>query len=169
MKVLVTYYSRTGNTKKVAEALAAALRAQAEGAQVDVEEIIDTKNRKGVLGYLRSGMGSMFKLSTRLEPVKADASAYDVVAVGGPVWAFNLSCPVRTFLRDSGNIIARPAFFCTLAVIGAGRVFREMEDLCGTIPVSTLALTARGLGDEEGFRSKVKEFAEDITSAAEED
>ena len=45
MKVLVVYYSRTGNTKFVAEAIAQSLEA-------DIEEIKDGKNRMGVFGFL---------------------------------------------------------------------------------------------------------------------
>ena len=48
MKPLVVFYSRTGTTKKVGEALADLL-------QCDSEELIDTKKRKGPLGFLRSG------------------------------------------------------------------------------------------------------------------
>jgi flavodoxin len=43
-KVLVVYYSRTGATRTLAEALAKAL-------QADIEPIIDRKNRSGIFGY----------------------------------------------------------------------------------------------------------------------
>ena len=54
MKVLVVYYSRTGNTKFVAEAIAQSLEA-------DIEEIKDKKNRMGVFGFLRCGYEAIFK------------------------------------------------------------------------------------------------------------
>jgi flavodoxin len=43
MKTLVVYYSRTGTTRKVAEAIAGILRC-------DIEEVVDTKKRSGILG-----------------------------------------------------------------------------------------------------------------------
>ena len=54
MKVLVVYYSRTGNTRFVAEAIAQSLEA-------DIEEIKDGKNRMGVFGFLRRGYEAIFK------------------------------------------------------------------------------------------------------------
>ena len=48
MKTIVVYYSRTGNTRKVAEELADTLKC-------DIEQIIDTQKRSDVLGFLRSG------------------------------------------------------------------------------------------------------------------
>lgn len=48
MSRLVVFYSRTGNTKKVAEALARELKC-------DTDEILETKSRKGILGYIFAG------------------------------------------------------------------------------------------------------------------
>ena len=53
MKVLVAFYSRTGSTKLVAEAIAQALNA-------DVEEIKDKKDRNGIFGFLKSGYEAVF-------------------------------------------------------------------------------------------------------------
>ncbi len=47
MNALVVHYSRTGTTKKVAEKLAFLLKCVSE-------EIHDTTNRKGKLGWLRA-------------------------------------------------------------------------------------------------------------------
>ena len=47
-KTLVAYYSRTGTTKKVGEAIAKALKA-------DIDEIIDLKKRSGAIGWVVSG------------------------------------------------------------------------------------------------------------------
>jgi flavodoxin len=41
-KILVVYYSRTGMTKKLANSIANLLFA-------DIEEIVDTKNRSGLM------------------------------------------------------------------------------------------------------------------------
>ncbi len=45
MKSLVVYYTRTGNTKFVAETIAAELVS-------DMEEVVDLKKREGTLGYM---------------------------------------------------------------------------------------------------------------------
>ena len=64
MKALVVYYSRTGHTKKVGDELVKAL-------PCDVEEIVDTANRSGPVGWLKSGRQAGAEL-TKLKPVKKD-------------------------------------------------------------------------------------------------
>jgi hypothetical protein len=53
-KIAVVYYSRGGQTKKVAQAAAAALDA-------DIEEIIDTKKRIGLFPYFAAGFAALFR------------------------------------------------------------------------------------------------------------
>ena len=65
MKILVVYYSRTGNTRKVAEEIENTLNC-------DIEEIIDTKNRSGLLNYITSGFQASRKKLTTLENIKND-------------------------------------------------------------------------------------------------
>ena len=48
MQALVVYYSRTGHTKKIGDEIAKAIPG-------DVEEIVDTANRAGPVGWLMSG------------------------------------------------------------------------------------------------------------------
>jgi len=54
MRALVVYYSRTGHTKKVGDGIAKEL-------QCDSEELIDTVNRSGPIGWLNSGRQAMRK------------------------------------------------------------------------------------------------------------
>ena len=60
MKSLVIFYSRTGNTKKVAENIANDLNC-------DIEEIFDTKNRAGSIGWLSAGKDANTKKLTTLK------------------------------------------------------------------------------------------------------
>jgi len=58
--ILVVFYSRSGNTKKVATDIASALGA-------DLEEIVEKKNRQGNLGWLSGGRDAMKKAQTEIE------------------------------------------------------------------------------------------------------
>lgn len=71
----MVFYSRSGFTRIVAEDLARALNA-------DLEELVDTKNRAGVLGYLRSSFDGARGRLTQLKPLSQGPGAYDVVVVG---------------------------------------------------------------------------------------
>ena len=106
MKPLVVFYSRTGTTKKVGEALADLI-------QCDSEELIDTKKRTGPLGFLRSGRDAARNKLTVLGPLIHDPALYDVVALGTPVWSGLMSSPMRTYITNNKSKFNGVAFFCT--------------------------------------------------------
>ncbi|MFH0978927.1 MAG: flavodoxin [Candidatus Woesearchaeota archaeon] len=128
-KSLVVYYSRTGTTKKVAKDLARLLKA-------DQEQIVDTVDHTGFLGYLRASYESAMKKSTIIR-FRKDPSKYDLVVVGTPIWSFTVSSPVRTYLKH--NKFNRIAFFCTMGGSGDKRAFTEMESVSKK-PIAVLGL-----------------------------
>jgi flavodoxin len=132
-RILVVYFSRTGNTRKVAEAIA-----RSRGAVID--ELIDTVDRRGLFGYLRSGYEATRQRQTVLKPWNEDPSQYDLVFVGGPVWNASVCAPIRTYLCKNTERLPKVAFFATFGGRGAERAFRQMESLCERKPVTTLAL-----------------------------
>lgn len=141
MKVLVVYYSRTGHTKQVAHSLARRLNA-------DLEEI-GSDLRLGALGYLRCALESLLKLQTAIHTPQRDPAAYGLVLVGGPVWFWGLSSPVRSYLMLRRRRLPKLGFFCTMGGSGARRVFDSMTTLAGKRPLATLALTERDV-EEHG-------------------
>jgi flavodoxin len=153
MKVLVIYYSRTGHTKTVAEALATAL-------QCDKEEIIDTKKRSGPLGYVRSGRDAKQESLTVIEDIRRNVSEYDLVIIGTPVWAGRVSTPVRTFIHQYKNL-KKVAFFSTQGGGDAGEVFTEMEALCGKTPISVLSIPSREV-ERGDFDQKISQFVREL-------
>jgi flavodoxin len=157
MKALVVYYSRTGNTKKVGDDLAKALPA-------DVEEIIDTANRAGPLGFLKSaGEGSGRKLA-KIQPAKTDAASYDIVVIGTPNWDANMSSPVRTYLTENKEKFKSIAFFLTEGVRGGSdRAFAEMEGVAGKKPKATLVVPMTAL-KSGSYVDKLKKFVEEVKS-----
>jgi hypothetical protein len=110
---------------------------------------------KGIIGWLRAGRGAMRKDLTRLEPPKMDPAHYDLVIVGTPVWASNVSVPTRTYLHENKGKLRRVAFFLTGGGDKSEPVFAEMEAIYGQKPVATLALRMRDVkkgahGDKVG-------------------
>lgn len=130
-KTLVVYYSRSGMTRKVGENIANILKC-------DVEEIVDTKSRKGFWGYLVSGFESATKKLPPIQDTRKDPSQYDIVVVGTPVWAGNMASPIRTYITRNKDRFKQVAFFCTYGGMGNARAFREMEELCGKKPSGLL-------------------------------
>jgi flavodoxin len=158
MRTLVVSYSRTGNTRRLARALARALGA-------DHEEIRDRADRAGIAGYLRCGLEALLEASTEIGPPKHDPAGYDLVVVGTPVWATSVSSPVRTFLWLERQRLPAVAFFATLGGAGSERAFGQMRALAGKAPAATLAVResdlARGVPAE-----RVARFAEALRAGA---
>ncbi|MEM3364113.1 MAG: NAD(P)H-dependent oxidoreductase [Candidatus Micrarchaeia archaeon] len=129
MKALVVYYSRTGTTKKVAEAIADALKCP-------VEVLSDQKNRRGPVGYARCAKDILLRRKVDLNKLKKDVSKFDLVIIGTPVWLHQPSSITRTFLQDYGRKLKKVAFFCTYMGAGEKHVFKSMAALCGKEPVA---------------------------------
>lgn len=138
-KILVVYFSRSGNTRQVAEELARSLKA-------DLEAIVDPTPRAGFFGYMRSGRQAFFKTIVPIAAPKYDPAGYDLVVVGTPIWNASLSTPVRSYLRRHRSAIRSAAFFCTFGGMAMDRVFRQMSDESGRSPVAVLGVREKDLG-----------------------
>ncbi|MBN2518672.1 MAG: NAD(P)H-dependent oxidoreductase [Candidatus Altiarchaeota archaeon] len=132
MKTLVVYYSRSGTTRTVGEAIAEKLKC-------DKEEIIDMKKRRGVIGWLKAGKEGKQGKTTKIKPLAKKVNDYDLVIVGTPVWAGNMSPATRTFLEENKKDIKKTAFFATFGG-SEGKTFQDMESICGVKPISNLGL-----------------------------
>lgn len=156
-KILIVYYSKGGTTRTVAQRLA-------RESQADLVEIEDVNERKGVMGYMRSVLEAAFHVAgnIRVKPLRDD---YDLVVIGTPIWAWNMSSPARAFVSQRRGALRRVAFFCTYGGSGATKVLHDLETLSGLQPVGTLALRTedvkRGKTD-----SNLLQFAAQIKIAA---
>ena len=105
-KVMIVYYSRTGTTRKLAEALAGRLNA-------DVVEIRCDRYKGGIFRYLRAGYDSV---KGNLPPIKmpeTDLTAYDLVLLGAPIWTSYPALPLRAFLAAKPDLPGRVGMFLT--------------------------------------------------------
>jgi flavodoxin len=121
MKTLITFYSRTGNTKKMGELIAKNL-------QCDIDEIIDHTDRSGIKGWIMGGHDAVKKLLTKISFIKNPAD-YDLVIIGTPIWAWNATPAVRTYLTDNKNKIKKVAFFTTSTSDSPDKTVTYLEEL----------------------------------------
>lgn len=156
-KILVVYYSRTGNTKRIGDEVARALGA-------DVEQIVDKKKRDGVIGFMKAGKDAMFGKLTELEPLQNDPADYDLAIVGTPVWAFGPSAPVRTYLEQQKEKFGRVAFFLTTGGSGIEKTFGLMAGICGREPLATLGLRDKVVKAGE-YADELNAFVEKVKAA----
>jgi len=92
MKILLAYYSKTGNTENLANAIKDEL--ERRGHVIDVEKI-KPKKEHGLFGWT---LIRTIKGECDIEPPKiGNVSDYDVVCVGSPNWT-RVSLPVARYL-----------------------------------------------------------------------
>lgn len=153
-KTLVVYYSLTGHTRQIAEAIAAAHDA-------DLEVIQDTFNRDTGLGRIRSAIEGLLGLRSSITPPKYDLSVYDLVVVGTPVWAARLSSPVRAYLSQQRASLERVAFFCTQGGIGGKWALQNMAKVSGQRPIARMIISERQLNTPVA-KKKIAQFMSEV-------
>lgn len=156
-RLLVAYYSRTDNTKKVAEKLAELLKC-------DIEQIIDKKNRKGIIGYIKSGRDSMLKKTTDIVESKVDFSQYDIVILATPVWASNMTPAIRTYIQKYGNGFNKVAFVFTQMGSGYEKAEVSMGKLLGKEPIASICINSKDI-KENNYEGKIGEFINNIKNS----
>jgi len=146
MKILIIFYSRTGNTKKVGQEIAKNLKA-------NIEEIIPLENYFGILGYIKASVEALFKKMPQINKIKKNPFEYDLVVIGTPTWAHTMASPIRTYL--SGNKFKKVAFFCTYGGI-YGKVFQKMEKFSKK-PINTSTLKTKEIKNNL-YKKQVENF-----------
>ncbi len=150
MKTLVVYYSRTGNTKMVAEAISKSL-------ECDIEEIVDNEKRGGIIGYLRSGYEASRGKLSEIGISKFDASQYELVVIGTPVWAGKMAVPIRTYITQNRDKFKNLAFFTTAGGKNFDGPFSDLKEACGISPLAEIGVRAKEVQDGS-FKSKIDKF-----------
>jgi len=94
-KILIVYYSLTGNTRFIADALNDSIEA-------DILEIKPIKelNADSSSRFVWGGYQSTMKKKPKLVDFDIDPLEYDLIILGTPVWAWNISPPMRSFLSN---------------------------------------------------------------------
>jgi flavodoxin len=90
-KILMLYYSRTGNTRMACEALQKALNAQ-------LVEVKDLTDRSGSWGGLTGMLNTLFNMVTGIEPEHPDLASCSTIILASPLWAGKLAPAIRTLI-----------------------------------------------------------------------
>jgi len=158
MNILITYYSRTHVTEKIALKIKEELSLKEE-LNCDLEEIIDKKNRSGPISYLISGLQAARSIPADINQIEKNPNEYDLVIIGTPVWAGTISTPILSYLNENKEKFKDVAFFCTCGG-NEGNTLTNMGKLISKEPLETLSINKKDL--EDSYESKVHQFAENI-------
>ncbi len=151
-KILVVYFTRTGNTEAIAKEIAASLDADSEKI---VEEGTDWG---GFWGFFKAGKAAWQEMTTPIAPLSHHPKEYDLIIIGTPVWAWNMTPAVRSFLSVYRDDLKKVAFFATEGGSGHEKTFRKMESLSGKKPVATAFWNETDLRKEDLRQKKLSSF-----------
>ena len=160
MDILVLYYSHTGRTRKVAEALARDLGA-------DLREIECPAYRRWY-GPLAIFLDILTGHRPHVQPLGSPGSYYDLVIVGGPVWAAQAAPPVMRALEECGRHFRRTGLFVTCRGTNRGSrpedAITEMSISLAGRPVGTRIFPAAEIASG-AFEIGVAEFSASLRAA----
>ncbi len=129
-KMLVLYYSKTSNTKTVAQEIATRLHADIE--EITLVEPYDTAFQATID---RCKADREKGISPEINPLKSKVADYDVVFIGYPIWFGTYAPPIATLLDKidlSGKTVVP---FCTF---GSGGLESSAKDLAAKQPKATI-------------------------------
>ncbi len=155
MNMLIAFYSRTDNTKKIAELISNSLNCE-------YEEIIDVKKRTGfIIGFFRCGYAATREKLTTIKEGQKNPELYDLVILGTPIWNKRMTPAIRTYISDNKGKFKKVAFFCTEGEKGGSETFESMANLCDNEPLSTLEITKKEI--KKGYHiDKINSFIREI-------
>jgi len=155
MRFLTVYVTRTGNTERVARKIYETLGGS-------IELITEKVNRKGIIGWIRTGRQNTQKEAAEIDPTEYDPSEYDLVILASPVWAGSVSAPMRGYMTLNAEKLTRAAVFLTNDSGDVKDAFDEIQGILPNNPVVEGALQRSKIKDE--FDSTVRAFIDEISS-----
>jgi len=145
MKSLVVYYSLTGKTRLVAQAIAEALNAT----------LLEIEERRPVpmpFVYLSGSFAAFTNRGSKINPMDVDLKQYERIFVGSPVWAYRPAPAINSFMYKT-NFEGRSVIpFFTMggddSKKALANITAKVERRQGKV-AGSFAITSYGVSDEE--------------------
>ena len=123
---LIVYYSLEGNTEYAAQKIAASI-----GAALLRIEPVKAYPQSGFKKFFWGGKSAVMAETPELVPYEFDPAAYERIIFGFPVWAGNITPPIRTFIRDNNLTGKHIAAFACESGSGAEKAFGKLKSCLG--------------------------------------
>ncbi|MCG2711429.1 MAG: flavodoxin family protein [Candidatus Omnitrophica bacterium] len=126
-KIAIIYYSFSGNTKSVADMIKEIFEIREY--EITMVRLMASNEPTS---FLKQALRALFKKKAIItEDVVCDLSEFDMVALGTPVWAFNMVPAMRTYLDKCQNLMGKNVLlFATYGSgVGKDKCINEMADI----------------------------------------
>ena len=161
MNALIVYYSMGGNTEFAARKMAERLKAE-----LLKLEPVKAYPDKGFKKFFWGGKAAVMAETPALDPYEFDASAYERVIFGFPVWAGNVTPPLRTFVKENKAAMrncSKAAFACQSGS-GAEKAFEKLKEALGVSSLEAeLVLIDPKDRPSEANAARTKAFCDELS------
>ncbi len=125
MRSIIIYYSYTGNTKKVAEALAEYLQKKGEVNLLRLKALDESTS------FFGQAARAFRHKKARIAPAEWELSSYDLICLGTPVWAFAPAPAINAYLEKCSGLEGKPVLIFTTYGSGTGTKssFNYIQDI----------------------------------------
>jgi FMN-dependent NADH-azoreductase len=135
MKTLVTYYSYSGITAKVIDIFKEVLEKNLE---LKIQRL---EPKEEITSFFGQCMAARFKKRSEIEEALFDASNYDTIIIGLPVWAFAPTPAVNTYLDKVTGLNNKKLIVLLTSGSGAGvkMCFKYISNILRSKGVSSIS------------------------------
>lgn len=158
MKTLIVYYSLEGNTEYAAGKIASTL--SADTLRIEPKKAYPNS---GVRKFFWGGKSAVMAETPELLPYEFNADDYDRIIFGFPVWASNVTPPIRTFVKENDLKGKRIAAFACQSGAGAEKAFGKLKAALGIekLEAELILIDPKAKPSEENER-KINAFCEGL-------
>lgn len=157
MKSIIVYYSLEGNTEFAAKKISDILGCDI--LRIEPEKVYPT----GKLSkFLWGGKSAVMAETPPLKPYKFDETQYDRIIFGFPIWAGNITPPIRTFIKDNDIKGKHFAAFACQSGNGAEKAFEKLTALLGEALDEKLILIDPKARPKAVNDEKIEKFCEKL-------
>ena len=122
MTDLIVFYSRTNNTRNVAEIIK-------EKTNGELLEVKDEAKREGAVQFVTSALSMIFNRSTKISYDNIDLNNYDTIYIGSPVWTNGPSPAIIEFIKNNDFTGKNVITFATFMANGGPKTTGKMNEL----------------------------------------
>lgn len=155
MKTMIIYYSLEGNTEFAADKISKQLGCDV--LRIEPEKSYPTGK---VSKFFRGGKSAVMAETPPLKPYSFDGAKYERIIFGFPVWAGNITPPIRSFIKDNDLKGKRFAAFACQSGNGAQKAFARLSELLGQPLDEQLVLIDPKKRPSSENDQKIKAFCE---------
>ncbi len=154
-KVLIVYYSMSGNTDKVANFIK-----ELTGGDVFSIQTVENYATADVENIVKKQISDGYK--PKLANSVSNIEQYDTIFIGSPVWWFSVSLPVMSFLSQYDLKGKKVVPFCTCGS-NYGDFFKQFESACkGAKVLKGIDFISSELTDMDNVKSKLGDWIKEI-------